>query len=190
MLKSGRNDISFVRVSPSVIRSFGRHVPKIHPDAFVHDSAEIIGEVSLAKNASIWPLAVLRGDVSRIVIGENSNVQDLSVIHCRKPNPTIIGKGVTIGHNVVIHGARIGDSCLIGMGSIIMEAEIGKNCLVAAGTLVLAGFRAAPGSLILGRPGKVVRKLTAKEFRSLKESERNYLQYTKQHKKTSRAVFA
>lgn len=172
-----------------MIRSFGRHLPQIHPDAFVHESAEIIGEVKLGKRASIWPLVVLRGDVARIVIGENSNVQDLSVIHCRKPNPTIIGKGVTIGHNVVIHGARIGDSCLIGMGTIIMEAEIGKNCLVAAGTLILAGFKAPPGSLILGRPGKVVRKLNAKELKSLKESERNYLQYTEQHKKTSRVVF-
>ncbi|MEK9144497.1 MAG: gamma carbonic anhydrase family protein, partial [Elusimicrobiota bacterium] len=121
-----------------MIRTYGRHSPRIHPSAFVHDSAEVIGKVLLERRSSVWPLCSLRGDVERIVIGERSNVQDLSVIHTRDGCPTLLGKRVTVGHRVVLHGARVGDGCLIGMGAVVMEAILGEYSLVAAGALVLA----------------------------------------------------
>ena len=169
-----------------MMRTFNRSRPAVHPKAFVHDSAEVIGAVTVKSGASIWPLAVLRGDVNKIVIGERTNVQDLTVIHCREGHPTILGRGITVGHNVVLHGARIDDGCLIGMGTIVMEAKIGRQSLVAAGSLVLAGAKFPPRSLIMGRPAKAIRKLNAAELRSLKQSEISYVQLMTRHRSTSK----
>lgn len=172
-----------------MLRSISGHAPKIHPTAFVHDSAELIGKVSLGPGASVFPGCVLRGDIDRIVIGARSNVQDLTVIHTREGQPTIVGKGVTVGHRVILHGCRVGDRALIGMGAIIMEATIGKNVLVGAGALIPAGAKIPAGVLVLGTPAKVVRKLRPDELRMLADSERSYVALARRHAETSRVLF-
>lgn len=172
-----------------MIRSYSGKKPAIDASAFIHDSAEVIGRVALARDVSIWPMAVLRGDVDAIKVGAGTNIQDHTVVHCRKGQPAVIGKGVTVGHRVIIHGARIGDGCLIGMGAIIMESEIGEECLVAAGALVLKGQKIAPRSLVLGSPAKVARKLTAGEIAGLRKSAKDYVGHGRRHRRTSHIAF-
>ncbi len=171
-----------------MIRRFGRKAPRIHPSAFIHESAEIIGAARVGARASIWPGCVLRADVDRIEIGEASNIQDLSVIHCREGRPTVVGKGVTVGHRVVLHGCRVGDGCLIGMGAVVMEAEVGPRCLVGAGALVLAGMKIPPESLVIGSPAKVLRRLRPRELASLRASEKSYLLLAQRHRRSAFAV--
>ena len=172
-----------------MIRSFSGRAPKIHPKAFVHDSAEVIGKVSLGEDASVFPGCVLRGDIDEIKVGARSNIQDLTVIHTRNGQPTIIGKGVTVGHRAVLHGCRLGDQVLVGMGAIIMEATVGARTLIGAGALIPAGAKIPSGVLVLGSPGKVVRKLRPEELRMLGESERMYVALSRRHKTASRVVF-
>ena len=172
-----------------MIRSFSGRAPKIHPKAFVHDSAEVIGKVSLGEDASVFPGCVLRGDIDEIKVGARSNIQDLTVIHTRNGQPTIIGKGVTVGHRAVLHGCRLGDQVLVGMGAIIMEATVGARTLIGAGALIPAGAKIPSGVLVLGSPGKVVRKLRPEELRMLGESERMYVALARRHKASSRVVF-
>lgn len=172
-----------------MVRTFRGAAPRVHPAAWVHDSAELIGAVRIGREASIWPGAVLRGDVERIVVGEATNVQDLCVFHGRERRPVLLGRGITVGHRVVLHGCRVGDGSLIGMGSVVMEAEIGRECLVAAGSLVLAGMRFAPRSLVLGSPAHAARTLTAAELRGLRASARSYVQLARSHRRTSAPVF-
>lgn len=149
--------------------------PAVHPSAYVHESAVLIGRVTLSKNASVWPLAVLRGDVSGIEVGEATNIQDLAVLHGRAGRPVILGKGVTVGHAAVLHGCRVGDNCLIGMKAVVMESVIGRNSIIAAGALLSPGTVVAPGSLVMGIPGRVARRLSAKEIRGIRGSGRDYL---------------
>ncbi len=173
----------------NMLRTFGSHRPTLHPSSFVHDGAELIGKVFVEREASVWPGCVLRGDIDRIVVGARANVQDLTVIHTRDGRPTIIGRGVTVGHRAILHGCRVGAQTLVGMGAIIMEADIGARCLIGAGALIPAGVKIPPGVLVLGAPGKVVRKLRADELRMLAESERDYVARAKAHAKSSRPVF-
>jgi carbonic anhydrase/acetyltransferase-like protein (isoleucine patch superfamily) len=172
-----------------MIRSFEKSAPRVDQTAFVHDSAEVIGDVVVGPRASLWPHVVLRGDVDGIRVGARSNIQDNSVLHCREGKPCVVGRGVTIGHNAVVHGARVGDYCLIGMGAIVMEARIGKECLIAAGAMVPAGMVIPPRSLVMGLPAKVVRKLSAKEVRALHESEAGYVKLADRHRRTSKVRF-
>lgn len=172
-----------------MIRSFSGKAPRVHPKAFVHDSAEVIGKVTLAEDASVFPGCVLRGDIDEIKVGARSNIQDLTVIHTRHGSPTIIGKGVTVGHRAVLHGCRLGDQVLVGMGAIIMEATVGARTLIGAGALIPAGARIPSGVLVLGAPGKVVRKLRPDELKMLGDSERQYVALAKRHKASSRVVF-
>ena len=172
-----------------MIRSFSGRTPRIHPQAFVHDAAEVIGKVSLAKDCSVFPGCVLRGDIDEIKIGERTNIQDMTVIHTRKGSPTIVGKGVTVGHRAILRGCRIGDQVLVGMGAIIMEATVGARTLIGAGAVVMAGAEIPSGVLVLGTPGKVVRKLRPEELRMLGESERSYVALSRRHKAASRVVF-
>jgi carbonic anhydrase/acetyltransferase-like protein (isoleucine patch superfamily) len=172
-----------------MVRTFGKHRPRIDPRAFVHDSAEVIGRVVLGPGVSLWPLTVLRGDVDAIIVGADTNIQDLSMVHCDYGRPTRIGRGVTIGHGAVIHGARIADGCLIGMGATVLECSIGRESLVGAGALVPKGVRIPARSLVLGLPAKVVRPLTAAELRRLKESAAVYKKLARQHQRGSRVVF-
>ncbi len=141
-----------------IIRSFDGKKPQIHETAYVAESAQIIGDVVLEKNVSIWDNAVLRGDLGKITVGENSNVQDVSSVHNTEGIPVIIGKNVTIGHRVVLHSCTIGDNSLIGMGAIILDnVNIGKNCIIGAGALVTPNTEIPDGSLVMGMPAKVIK---------------------------------
>ncbi|MDR1684084.1 MAG: gamma carbonic anhydrase family protein [Elusimicrobiota bacterium] len=137
--------------------------------AYVHERAVLIGGVELGENVSIWPNAVLRGDIAEIIVGANSNVQDNATIHVDFGRPAIIGKNVTIGHNAVVHGAVVGDNTLIGMGAIVMESEIGPNCIIGAGALIPAGKTIPAGSLVIGSPAKVARALSEDEIAHLSQ---------------------
>ena len=157
--------------------------PKLHETVYVEASARIIGDVIIGAYTSVWFNAVVRGDVNYIRIGERTNVQDNSVLHVTKDvYPLIIGSDVTIGHNAVLHGCIVKDRCLIGMGSIILDdAEIGEDTIVGAGALVTEGTKVPPGSLILGAPARVVRKLSGEEVEGILTAAKNYLEYTQNY---------
>jgi len=168
-------------------RTFQNVSPTIHKTAFIHPSSELIGRVVIKKEASVWPMVILRGDIETITIGEESNVQDATIIHTSKGLPVILGKGVTIGHGVILHGARIGNHCLIGMGSILLDGcQIGPECLIGAGALVPEGVKVPARSLFLGLPGKVIRPLRADELKLLHQRSKDYIRYAKDHRETSK----
>ena len=142
-----------------------------HPESWVAPNATLVGKVKLEPGASVWFNAVLRGDNEMIHIGENSNVQDGTVMHTDMGFPLTIGKGVTIGHNVILHGCSIGSESLIGMGAIVLNgAKIGRHCLVGAGALVTENKEFPDGSLIVGNPANVVRTLTEAQIAGLRRS--------------------
>ncbi|HBL17155.1 MAG: hypothetical protein A2X36_16140 [Elusimicrobia bacterium GWA2_69_24] len=171
-----------------MLRSLGGKMPRIHPQAFVHGSAEVIGDVRLGPEASVWPLCSLRGDIERIVVGRRSNIQDHTAIHTRRGAPTLIGDEVTVGHGAVLHGCRIGDGALIGMGAIVLEATVGKGALVGAGALVPPDMKIPAGSLALGVPAKVVRKLSRGEARAVRQGMLDYLRLAARHRSASREL--
>ena len=165
-----------------MIRDIKGIKPKIHEDAFVADTAAVIGNVNIGKGSSIWYGAVLRGDIESITKGEFINVQDNSVIHTETGKPTKIGDYTVIGHNAIVHGCTIGNNCLIGMGAIILNrAVIGDNCIIGAGALVPEGKVIPPNSLVLGVPGKVVREVTDEEIESIKRNAMRYNELYKKH---------
>lgn len=159
---------------------YDRHLqkqPVLGKAVYVARGAVVVGDVTIGPRSSIWYNTVLRGDVNRIVVGQGTNIQDNSVIHLTHRLPCLIGKHVTIGHCAVVHACVVGDGCLIGMGSVLMEgAEIGSHSLVAAHSLVTQGMKVPPGSLVMGSPARVVRKLTAREKRELKRPARHYVE--------------
>ena len=166
-----------------MIYDFEKNVPEVHPEAWVASNATIIGKVKLEKNSSIWFNAVLRGDIEKIVIGENSNIQDGSVLHTDPGYPLTVGKGVTVGHMVMLHGCEISDDTLIGIGSTILnKAKIGKNCIIGANTLVTENKVIPDNSLVLGSPGKVVRKVTDEEIKVIRENAKHYVKNSKRYK--------
>ena len=144
---------------------------------FIAPTADVIGDVRLGAEVSLWFKAVLRGDNDPITIGDRSNIQDASIIHTDHGAPVIVGMGVTVGHMVMLHGCVIGDHSLIGMGSVILNhARIGKNCLVGARSLVTEGKDFPDGVLIMGSPAKVVRELTEAELSLIEASAVHYVQ--------------
>ncbi len=153
--------------------------PHADPSAFVEESARLIGEVSVGPESSIWFNTVLRGDIHFIRIGCRSNIQDGSVLHVtRGLHPTIVGDDVTVGHNVTLHGCRIGNCCLIGMGAVVMDgAEIGEESIVAAGSVVSPGTIVPPRSMVVGLPARIKRSIKEEEIARLKESAANYVEY-------------
>ena len=154
--------------------------PKISSSAFIAKNADVIGDVEIGENASIWFGAVLRGDIEKIVIGKNSNVQDNSTLHTKHGTPCIIGENVSVGHNVILHSCKIGDNVIVGMGSTIMDdAEVLDNCLVGANSLVTRSTPKEEGVLILGSPAKIVRKLTDEEIKGLKANAEHYVENVK-----------
>ena len=156
--------------------------PEVHPTAWVADSAQVIGRVTLGENASVWYGAVLRGDNDRITSGADSNVQDGSVLHTDHGKPRVLGQGVTIGHQVVLHGCSIGDYSLVGIQSVVMNgARIGRNSIVGAGSLVTEGKEFPDGVLIVGSPAKVVRELTAEQIAGLQRSATHYVAQQQRH---------
>jgi carbonic anhydrase/acetyltransferase-like protein (isoleucine patch superfamily) len=131
---------------------------------YIAPGAQMIGDVQLGKNASVWYNAVVRADDQKIVIGENTNIQDNATLHVDEGYDICIGRGVTIGHNAIVHGSTVGDNAVIGMGAIIMNgAVIGEDCIVGAGAVVTENTNVPAGTLVLGVPGKVVRTLTEEE---------------------------
>jgi carbonic anhydrase/acetyltransferase-like protein (isoleucine patch superfamily) len=150
--------------------------PHITDSAWVADNAQVIGDVHLAADSSVWFSSVVRGDTATIRIGEGTNIQDGSVLHADVGIPLTIGKHVTVGHMVQLHGCTIGDESLIGIGAIVLNgAKIGKNCLVGAGSLVTEGKEFPDGSMILGSPAKVVRQLTPEQIQGLRRSAQHYI---------------
>lgn len=154
--------------------------PKIHPSCLVFPNATLIGDVEVGEKSSIWSNVTIRGDVFAVRIGKETNIQDGTVIHGTfQKCGTVLGDRVTIGHSVVLHGCQIGRGSLIGMGSIVMDqAQIGENSLVGAGSLITEGSVFPPRSLIMGRPARFKRELTAEEVALLEESADNYLLYS------------
>ena len=170
-------------------RTFQKDKPQVHPSAYIHPSAEIIGRVTVARQASIWPLVVLRGDIERVSIGPRSNVQDSSIMHTSRGLPVVLGTGVTVGHGAIVHGARVGDYSLIGMGAILLDGcRIGRECLVGAGAVVPEGARIPPRSLVLGIPAKVKRPLSAQEIRMMHQRAADYIAYARQHQRHSKPL--
>lgn len=166
------------------ISAFQGHYPQIGADVYIHPTATVIGQVIIGLDVSIWPGTVIRGDVNSIEIGDGSNIQDLSTLHVSHKSswdhagaPLVIGRNVTVGHNVILHGCTIEDECLIGMGSIVMDkVVIQKHVLLAAGSLVPEGKILESGFLYMGSPVKKVRALTDKEIAHFIYSANNYIQ--------------
>lgn len=173
------------------IRDFEDKQPKIHSSSFIDDTALVLGDVVIGENCSIWPLTVIRGDVNSIEIGNNTNIQDNSVLHVTHDGPynpggfdLKIGSNVTAGHRVILHGCHIGDSCLIGMGATIMDgANIESHNLIGAGSLVTPNKHLESGYLWMGSPIRKVRKLTDEEIDSIEYSAINYVKLKNRHHK-------
>ena len=166
-----------------MISNYQQKIPDIHETVFVAKSADIIGEVKLLDNASVFFNCTLRGDINFIHVGKDSNIQDNTVIHVADEYGVTIGDRVTVGHSCVIHACQIEEGCLIGMGSIIMDgAVIPSNSLVAAGSLVTEGATFPPNHLILGRPAKAVRLLKSQELSILKDRVKKYVNIKNQFK--------
>jgi carbonic anhydrase/acetyltransferase-like protein (isoleucine patch superfamily) len=172
-----------------MIRPFRGIHPQIHPTAYVEASAQVIGDVHLGAEASIWCNCTVRGDIHYIRIGDRSNVQDNSVIHVRNgSHPTILEEEVTVGHSVTLHGCYVERGCLIGIGSIVLDdVRVGEMSLVAAGSLVSPGTIIPPRSLVMGFPARVKRPLTDEEFAGLELFWKNYVEYTHEYKATFHA---
>ncbi len=159
-------------------------VPQIADSAWVADSAEVIGRVTLHEEASVWFGSVLRGDSDHISVGRGTNIQDASVLHADRGMPLTVGDGVTVGHQVMLHGCTIGDGSLIGIGAVVLNgAVIGKNCLVGAGALVTEGKVFPDGSMILGSPAKVVKTLSPEQMAGLRQSAQHYIENAKRFQK-------
>jgi len=157
--------------------------PRVAASAWVADSAQVMGNVALGEDASVWFGTVVRGDTESIAIGAGSNVQDASVLHADFGKPLVIGERVTVGHQVMLHGCTIGDESLIGIGAIVLNgAKIGRNCLVGAGSLVTEGKEFPDGSMILGSPAKAVRQLTPEQIEGLRQSAQHYIDNARRFK--------
>ena len=149
--------------------------PQLAATSWVADSAQVIGDVVVGENASVWFGTVVRGDTATLRIGDGSNIQDNSVLHADHGTPLEIGRNVTVGHQVMLHGCTIGDNSLIGIQAVVLNgAKIGRNCLVGAGALVTEGKEFPDGSMILGSPAKVVRQLTPEQIAGIERSARSY----------------
>lgn len=163
--------------------TFNGKAPQIHPSAYIAPGVQIIGDVIIEENASVWFNAVLRGDNDQIRIGKGSNIQDGSVIHTDHGNPVIVEENVTVGHSVLLHGCTVKAGALVGMGSTILNgAVIGSGSLVAANSLVLEGKEIEPGSLVAGSPAKVVREVTPENKERIVNGSRHYADKAKQYK--------
>jgi len=155
--------------------------PIVHPEAFVSEAAYVIGDVQIGANSSIWPGTVIRGDSGRILIGDNTCIQDNSTVH--SDDGTIIGNGVVIGHNVLCHADSVGDNVLIGSGATVNGGvHIGGNSIVASGAVVLEGVKIPEGSLVVGVPGKVLTSITAKQTAMIGEMSRHYVERIQDYK--------
>ena len=164
----------FYDLEDKKVKNFGEN--------WVANNASIIGDVTLEKNTSIWFNATLRGDVENIYIGEGSNIQDGSVLHTDPGYPLKIGKNVTIGHLVMLHGCSVDDNSLVGIGSVILNnAKIGKNCIIGAKALITENNEIPDNSLVVGAPGRIIRQVTKEEIKSIKENAVRYQENWKKY---------
>jgi len=162
-----------------MMRGYQGKFPRIGAGVFVEESAQIIGDVEIGTNSSVWFNTVIRGDVHYIRIGQSSNVQDLCCLHVtRDYHPTVLGDYVTVGHGVILHGCTIESHCLIGMGAILMDrVKVGQGSIVGAGAMMTQGLEVPPRSLVLGSPAKIIRELTPPEVEGIDRYAENYLKY-------------
>jgi carbonic anhydrase/acetyltransferase-like protein (isoleucine patch superfamily) len=159
------------------VYQLGERVPQIDASAYIFESATLIGTVILGARVSIWPYAILRADNEPIRIGDDSNVQECSVLHADPGFPLTIGRGVTVGHQAMLHGCTIGDGSLIGIQAVVLNgAMIGKNCLIGAGALVTEGKQIPDNSVVIGSPAKVVRQLAAPDIERMQADNDSYVQ--------------
>ncbi|MFB6469893.1 MAG: gamma carbonic anhydrase family protein [Vulcanisaeta sp. AZ3] len=164
------------------IVSVGGKTPRIGSNVFIASTAYVIGDVVIGNNVSIWPHAVIRGDEDSIVIGDESNVQDGAVIHVDKSYPVRVGRGVTIGHRAIVHGATVEDEVIIGMGAIILNgAVIGSGSIVGAGAVVTQGTKIPPGSVAVGVPAKVVRQVSKEDIEYIRNNYKAYLELARMY---------
>ena len=151
-------------------------IPQLHPTAWVADSAQVIGNVHLGPDSSVWFGAIARGDTDSITVGRGTNIQDHSVLHADPGMPLVIGDNVSVGHQVMLHGCTVGDGSLIGIGAVVLNgARIGKNCLVGAGALVTEGKEFPDGTMILGSPAKAVRQLSPEQIAGMDYTAKHYV---------------
>jgi len=158
-----------------MLRPYRGTLPTVHLSAYVDQSAQVIGDVTISEDSSVW----IRGDVHRIQIGRRTNIQDGTIVHVMHgTHETTIGDEVTVGHAAVVHGCAIADRCLVGMGAILLNGvRVGSDSIVAAGTLVVEGMEVPPRSLVMGRPGRVTRALTDAEVASIRDYAERYVGY-------------
>lgn len=162
-----------------MLRPYKGILPKVHASAFIDDSAQVIGDVEIGEESSVWMTVVIRGDVNFIRIGARTNIQDGTIVHVQHDtHPTRIGNDVTVGHGAIVHGCTIHDRVLVGMGAIILNgATIGEDCIIAAGALVTEGATIPPRSLVMGSPGRVKRALADADVAMIQEFADNYVRY-------------
>lgn len=157
--------------------SYKEHTPRIHESVFVAPGAYLIGDITIGEQSTVWFNAVLRGDEDAIVIGKRCSIQDNATIHLFEGSPVVIEDDVTVGHNVILHGCKVGKRSIIGMGSTILDgAEIGEECIIGANTLIPSGKKIPPRSLVVGSPGKVVREIGNKDVELINLSISTYVQ--------------
>ena len=170
-----------------MLRPFRSVLPTVHPTAYIDQSAQVIGDVEIGQESSVWMNVVIRGDVNIIRIGSRTNVQDGTVIHVmRDTHPTTIGNEVTVGHAAILHGCTVGDRVLIGMGAMLLNgAEVGEDSIVAAGTLVPEGKTFPARSLLMGRPAVLKRELTVNEVATIRDYAERYVGYRKDYMSAS-----
>jgi carbonic anhydrase/acetyltransferase-like protein (isoleucine patch superfamily) len=155
----------------------------IDPTAFIAHGAVILGDVHLGKDSSVWYNTVIRGDVAQISIGDETNIQDLSMLHADEGLPCSVGNRVTVGHRVILHGCTVEDECLIGMGAILLNrVRVGRGSVIGAGALLLEGTEVPPGSLVVGLPGKVVRAVDEGARQLIEEAWRHYVSFAERHR--------
>ncbi len=166
-----------------MIRDFKNITPQIHETAFIAPNSTVIGNVVIGANSAVWYNAVLRGDIDSIVVGENTNIQEGCILHCKKGAGLKIGSNVTLGHGAILHSCQIGNNTLIGMGAIVLDnAEIGNNCLVAAGSVVTSKTKIPDCSLIAGSPAVVKRVLSEQEILNIENNANEYVSLLKLYK--------
>ena len=172
-----------------MIYALGDRAPEFRGDCWVAESAILLGAVILENEASVWFNSVLRGDNEPITVGAGSNIQDASVLHTDMDMPLVIGKDVTVGHKVMLHGCTIGDNSLVGINAVVLNgAKVGKNCLIGANTLIPEGKEIPDGSLVMGSPGKVVRQLDEEMIGNMTRSARNYVSNYKRFRRELKRI--
>lgn len=167
-----------------LVEPFRGRTPRLHPTVLVMDGAAVIGDVEIGEGSSVWPGAVVRGDVHHVRVGARTNLQDGVVVHVTTDrHPTVIGDDVTVGHKAVLHGCTVKERCLVGIGAVVLDgAVVGPDAMVGAGALVTPGTVVPPGVLVLGSPAKVRRELTDEEKAGLRESAAHYVELAAQYR--------